>query len=448
MKLKKIIYIIGLINLSSSTSFSNSTEAIHQIRMNELESLEKIEENRRLKSIGYAGTLDQYTDVKGFSDQVTFRAHPPSRIVYPNSIVQRQIVSYLGGLDGKYENPDILKQLKTIYAEAKNYFGLNEGSSISLIHGGQNKNGINQRFEDSLKSNNARPGKNALGLDFFTYRTLGDGKTNPEMRTSEKYSLVDRFNKPSLGSDEKVAEISKTSHAISQIGNKLNGSHLVLAEGGEQQLATVLEYICRHHNLKGQKALIHLAIGYEPTDKGANDGVRAASILAKHLALHPKLIPLLELQGIKFMAIDGKSGSHYSDIRTYFKSEGWKSQLEKFRAAEAAFNTEDFIEKKFRVTELQGDIAYSEKDRPRLQGRLDRLISEVKYIEKMGNSEKYLGTITEGFDKVGSTTMIWDNHLRNTIAFSAKHGELDTRYTKAEKVDLKEVVRETLKGVR
>jgi hypothetical protein len=177
--------------------------------------------------------------------------------------------------------------------------------------------------------------------------------------------------------------------------------HIMLTEGGEIGLKEVLEYINNHHE-PGQKALIHLGIGYDPTNPSKDKGIRGASFLARHLALHPEVIDSLEKSGIKFMAVDALSGRNFSSIKDYFRSTYWKTQLLKFSNAETELNSKEFEAKKKLISEIEEKLK-SETDKEKkkvLNNQIGTLKGEIALVENRVNSEAKISGYIGEFSKI------------------------------------------------
>jgi hypothetical protein len=243
-----------------------------------------------------------------------------------------KVVGFLAGFSSAGHDSKVVDNLNTMQKAAAEYFGLKANSSYGLINGASMDGGINERFEEAVKDGKFKPAVDSKNFKSYGAVSVNIGEWGGMMTTNKSVLLADS---PAGNYEMKANPQSSSLNPLSvaQAATAAGASvHIMLTEGGEIGLKEVLEYINNQHK-PGQKALIHLGIGYDPTNPSKDKGIRGASFLARHLALHPELIDSLEKSGVKFMAVDATTGRHYSSIKEYLKSPDWKTQLLKFSKA-------------------------------------------------------------------------------------------------------------------
>ena len=262
-----------------------------------------------------------------------------------------KVVGFLAGNSAAGHSSDVINDVNTMQKAAAQYFGLNANSSYGLINGASMDGGINQRFEEAVKEGKFNPAVDSKNFKSYGAISVNIGEWGGMMKTNKSVLLADS---PSGNYEMKANSTLPSGNPLSvAVAAQEAGAnvHIMLTEGSEIGLKEVLEYLNNQHK-PNTKALVHLGIGYDPTNPSKDKGIRGASFLARHLALHPELIDSLEKSGVKFMAVDAASGSHYSSIKEYFKSSHWKTQLLKFKNAEVEIKSEEFSRKKKLLAEL------------------------------------------------------------------------------------------------
>jgi len=338
-----------------------------------------------------SGATEVVTDPKKFSSGV---ASDLKASKGPN------VVGFLAGYSSAGHTAGVIDQVNTMQKAAAQYFRLGEGSSYGLINGASMDGGINQRFEEAVKDGKFTPAVDKANFKSYGAVSVNIGEWGGMMTTNKAVLLADSpagnyemktsASSPSMN-PESVADAAKKAKA---------NVHVMLTEGGEIGLKEVLEYLNNSHDSKS-KALIHLGIGYDPTNPSKDKGIRGASFLAKYLSQHPEMIGELESKGVKFMVVDEKSGRHYSDIKDYLKSADWKTQLIKFSKANAEIESPEFAKKKQLIAELEDKLKNeADKDKKKqLNNQIGTLKGEVALTENRVNYEslmsKHIGEISK-----------------------------------------------------
>lgn len=311
-----------------------------------------------------------------------------------------KVVGFLAGFSSAGHDAKVVDNLNTMQKAAAEYFGLKANSSYGLINGASMDGGINERFEEAVKDGKFKPAVDPKNFKSYGAVSVNIGEWGGMMTTNKSVLLADS---PAGNYEMKANPQSSSLNplALTQAATIAGANvHVMLNEGGEIGLKEVLEYINNQHK-PGQKALIHLGIGYDPTNPSKDKGIRGASFLARHLALHPELIDSLEKSGVKFMAVDATSGRHYSSIKEYLKSPDWKTQLLKFSKAGTELNSKEFEAKKKLIAELEEKVkSETNKDKKKaLNNQIGTLKGEIALTENRVNSEtkiaEYVGELSK-----------------------------------------------------
>lgn len=312
----------------------------------------------------------------------------------------QKVVGFLAGFSSAGHDAGVIDSVNTMQKAAAQYFGLNANSSYGLINGASIDGGINEQFDKAVKAGTFKPAVDPKNFKSYGAVSVNIGEWGGMMTTNKSVLLAD--SPP--GNYEMKANPQSASQnplSVAMAAQKAGANvHIMLTEGGEIGLKEVLEYLNNHHK-PGTKALIHLGIGYDGTNPSKDKGMRGASFLARHLALHPELIESFEKSGIKFMAVDAASGRHYSSIKEYLKSKDWKTQLRKFSNAAKEINSDEFDKKKKTIAELEEKLkGENDKDKKKqLNNQIGTLKGEIALVENRVNSEgkiaEYVGELSK-----------------------------------------------------
>ncbi len=311
-----------------------------------------------------------------------------------------KVVGFLAGFSSAGHDARVIDSVNTMQKAAAQYFGLNANSSYGLINGASVDGGINEQFDKAMKAGTFNPAVDSKNFKSYGAVSVNIGEWGGMMTTNKSVLLADS----PAGNYEMKANAQSASQnplALADAAKTAGASvHIMLTEGGEIGLKEVLEYLNNHHK-SGTKALIHLGIGYDGTNPSKDKGMRGASFLARHLALHPELIESFEKSGIKFMAVDAASGRHYSSIKEYLKSNDWKTQLLKFSNAAKEINSDEFAKKKKAIADLEEKLkSETDKDKKKqINNQIGTLKGEVALVENRVNSEgkiaEYVGELSK-----------------------------------------------------
>lgn len=311
-----------------------------------------------------------------------------------------KVVGFLAGFSSAGHDAGVIDAVNTMQKAAAQYYGLNANSSYGLINGASVDGGINEQFDKAVKNGTFTPAVDQKNFKSYGAVSVNIGEWGGMMTTNKSVLLADS---PAGSYEMKTGPQAPSGNpqSLAMAAQQANANvHIMLTEGGEIGLKEVLEYLNNQHK-NGTKALIHLGIGYDGTNPSKDKGMRGASFLARHLALHPELIDSLEKSGVKFMAVDAASGRHYSSIKDYLKSNDWKTQLLKFSKAGIEINSDEFNKKKQKIAELEKAVASeTDKDKKKqLNNQIGTLKGEVGLVENRVNSEakiaEYIGELSK-----------------------------------------------------
>ena len=312
-----------------------------------------------------------------------------------------KVVGFLAGFSSAGHNAGVIDSVNTMQKAAAQYFSLNANSSYGLINGASVDGGINEQFEKAVKAGTFTPAVDPKNFKSYGAVSVNIGEWGGMMTTNKSVLLADS---PPGNYEMKANPRSASQNPLSvaMVAQDSGASvHIMLTEGGEIGLKEVLEYLNNHHK-QGTKALIHLGIGYDGTNPSKDKGVRGASFLARHLALHPELIETFEKSGIKFMAVDASSGRHYSSMKEYLKSNDWKTQLLKFANAGKEIHSDEFAKKKKAIADLEEKLkSETDKDKKKqVNNQIGTLKGEVGLVENRVNSEGKIAEYIAEFSKL------------------------------------------------
>lgn len=311
-----------------------------------------------------------------------------------------KVVGFLAGFSSAGHDAGVIESVNTMQKAAAQYYGLNANSSYGLINGASVDGGINEQFDKAVKNGTFTPAVDQKNFKSYGAVSVNIGEWGGMMTTNKSVLLADS---PAGIYEMKTGPQAPSGNpqSLAMAAQQANANvHIMLTEGGEIGLKEVLEYLNNQHK-NGTKALIHLGIGYDGTNPSKDKGMRGASFLARHLALHPELIDSLEKSGVKFMAVDASSGRHYSSIKDYLKSNNWKTQLLKFSKAGTEIVSDEFNKKKLKIAELEKAVATeTDKDKKKqLNNQIGTLKGEVGLVENRVNSEakiaEYVGELSK-----------------------------------------------------
>ncbi len=318
---------------------------------------------------------------------------------------------------------------------------------LPLINGASLDGGINQAFEEALKKGTFRPAGDPKNFKSYGAVSVNIGEWGGMMTSNRSVLVSDTpVGVWELKSNEKAS--SQNPLSVARAAQKAGGHvHIMLAEGGEIGLKEVLEYITNQHDPK-TKALIHLGIGFDPTNPAKDKGIRGATFFANFLASHPELIEEMERKGIKLMAVDAPSGKHYASFKEYLSSKDWKTQRLKFKAAATEIEGKGYTDKKTKVALLEDRIkAEVDSDKKKqLNTQILTLKGEIALIENRVNSNsliyKYLS------ENARSTVPLHDKALLEKMTRAAATNDTSSIRRSGLKVDPAEAAKKAAKGVR
>ncbi len=339
-----------------------------------------------------AGGVEVFTDANQFASSIASDLNKTSG---------SKVVGFLAGFSSAGHDAGVVNDLNTMQKAAAQYFEMGKGSSYSLINGASADGGINQRFEEAVKDGKFTPAGDKSNFKSYGAVSVNIGEWGGMMKTNKSVYLADSPSEDyEMKSSPKAPSGNPLSLATAAQGGNAN-VHIMLTEGGRIGLREVMEYLNNHHN-PSKKALIHLGVGYDPTNPAKDQGFRGASFLAKYLSSHPEMIDELESKNVKFMAVDAKSGRHYSSIKEYFKSADWKSQLLKFSQASVEIDSDEFKAKKHKIADLEKQaIAESNKDKKKtITSQVSVLKGEVALTENRVSYESLMANYTSEFSKI------------------------------------------------
>ncbi len=231
---------------------------------------------------------------------------------------------------------------------------------------------------------------------------------------------------------------------------KVEGSsqhNVMLTEGGMSDLRDVMADIAG--NTTGKTTLVvTLGVGYEPP--GSKDsGVRAASALAKYLALNPELITKLEARGVHFQAYDKNTGKSFATLAEFYKSDSWKSINKRIASATKVVSQPEFESKLNEIEKLEKKLESTtdKVDKNELKFKLAELKSKIALTQGYAFSEKIVAetilSITHHY--TGETIQLLS---KNVIEKSGLDAGIKFDKAAGKAVDPAAAARTTGKGVK
>ncbi len=373
-------------------------------------------------------------------------------IVFADRIVNdlkgsSKTVGFLAGNSASGHDAGVVDHLNKMQRAAAVHFNMDAKSGYALVNGASMDGGINQRFEEAVKDGRFIPAGDKSNFKSYGAVSVNIGEYGGMMQSNKSVLIYDTPTQEwELKSHQKSP--SQNPRVLADVAQLADANvHIMLTEGGEIGMKEVLEYITNHHDPK-TKALIHLGIGYNPTNVAKDKGFRGASFLAKFFSQHPEMIDEMEKKGINLMAVDAQSDRHYSSFKEYLKSNDWKTQLIKFRNASIDKDGKDYKDKKAKIAVLEDSLkTETDKDKKKqFNNSISTLKGEITLVDNRVISEqivsKYLAenskTVISGHDKT----------LLEKMSKAAATSDVAAIRRSGAEVDAKEAARAAARGVK
>lgn len=160
---------------------------------------------------------------------------------------------------------------------------------------------------------------------------------------------------------------------------------VTLSEGSFSDLKNLMDLIAKH---TGPKLVITLGVGFEPPRGTLDTGYRAASALAKYLALNPELIDSLSKRGVNFLAYDKHSKKHFSSLVDFFASDSWRNINKQMMNAGREMYSDQFTETEKRLAKLK-----SQKQTPAVISEIAELEGKIKKVLGKAYASQVVNTV-------------------------------------------------------